>query len=94
MTTKNLTSDQKLDLILKQVTVLDDKVTVLGDKVTVLDDKVTILQKNQNELIKTVGEIAILSGKTADKLEEHCSMTDHSEVKGSFSPFKRGAFVA
>ena len=73
MTTKNLSTDQKLDLIL---------------------EKVTKLEKNQTDLIKTVGEIAILSGKTADKLNEHCAFTDHSDESRSFTPFKSGAFVA
>lgn len=73
MTPKNLTTNQKLDLIL---------------------EKVTKLEKNQTELIKTVGEIAILSGKTADKLNEHCALTDHSDESRSFTPFKSGAFVA
>lgn len=87
MATKNLTSDQKLDLLLEKVTKLDGKVNVL-------DGKVTSLQKNQNDLIKTVGEIALLAGKTADKLEEHCKKTDHLESSESFTHFTSGAFVA
>lgn len=83
--TKNLTSDQKLDLIL---------------------EKVTTLEKNQNDLIKTAGEVALLSGKTADKLEtlfiEVSDIKDEQELQskkldnltGSFSPFKSGVFVA
>jgi len=94
MTTKNLTSDQKLDLLLKKVTTLDEKVTGLDDKVSVLDGKVTVLQKNQKDIIKTVGEIAILAGKTADKLNEHCNKTEHLESVRSFSPNISGAFVA
>lgn len=87
MTPKNLTTSQKLDLILEKVTNLDDKVTTL-------DEKVTTLQKNQNDLIKTVSEIALLAAKTADKLDEHCALTDHSDESRSFTPFKSGAFVA
>jgi hypothetical protein len=71
--TKTLNTDQKIDLILQ---------------------KVTVIEKNQNDLIKTVGEIAILSGKTADKLDGHAKQTNHAEKSDSFTPFTSGAFVA
>ena len=80
MTTKNLTTDQKVDLVL--------------EKLTKLDSKVDLLSKNQNDLIKTVSEMAIVVGKTADRLEAHIKQTDHDEKSGSFTHFTSGAFVA
>lgn len=56
MTNNILTLDQKVDLLLSQFSVFGTKLDVLT--------------KNQNDLIKTVGEIAMLSGKTSDNLED------------------------
>ena len=94
MTANNLTTDQKVDLVLEKLTVLDGKVTTIDSKVTTLDKKVTVLQKNQNDLIKTVSEMALIVGKTADRLEAHIAQTNHDEKTHSFTHFTSGAFVA
>ena len=52
MTTKNLTSDQKLDLLL-------EKVTTLGSEVSTLDSKVNSLDSNLKSLTKTVNRIDV-----------------------------------
>ncbi|MEI8232750.1 MAG: hypothetical protein WCG44_03325 [bacterium] len=94
MTTKKLSTDQKVDLVLEKLSVLDGKVTTLDTKVTKLDEKVTLLQNNQNDLIKTVSEMAIVIGKTADRLEAHIQQSNHQDNSKSFTPFTSGAFVA
>lgn len=63
-------------------------------KIDLILEKVIKIEQDQHELINTVGEIAILSGKTSDKLAQHCDKTDHEDAPKSFSPFKSGAFVA
>lgn len=49
-----MTDTQKLDLILKKVTRLDEKVTGLDEKVTGLDEKVTALDEKTTNLAERV----------------------------------------
>lgn len=67
-----MTDTQKLDLILKKMTDLDDKVTGLDDKVAGLDDKVTDLGE----------KVIVLDEKTTDLAERVTGLeTDMKEVK-------------
>ena len=94
MTTKNLTSDQKLDLLLEKVSTLDSKVSTLDSKVSTLDSNlksltitVNRIDANVKEIIQTLAETTLLAGKTADRVTK-------LENKKSFTPFTSGAFVA
>ena len=49
-----MTDTQKLDLILKKMTILDEKVTGLDEKVTGLDEKVTDLDEKTTDLAERV----------------------------------------
>ena len=67
-----MTDTQKLDLLLKKMTDLDDKVTGLDDKVAGLDDKVTDLGE----------KVIVLDEKTTDLAERVTGLeTDMKEVK-------------
>jgi outer membrane murein-binding lipoprotein Lpp len=94
MTTKNLTSDQKLDLIIEKVSTLDSKVNSLDSKVSTLDSKVNsltitvnLIDTNVKEIIQTLAETTMLAGETADRVTK-------LETKKKFTPFTSGAFVA
>ena len=79
MAPKNLSTDQKLDLILEKVTNLDEKVIVIDGKVDKMQSDITDLI----ELTSTAMNLAAVTSDRVDKLES----------KSSFTPFKSGAFV-
>ncbi len=88
-----MTDTQKLDLILKKMTNLDEKVTGLDEKVTGLDEKVTGLDEKVTGLDEKITgldekvtgldeKVTDLDEKTTDLAERVASLeTDMKEVK-------------
>ncbi len=52
-----MTTDEKLDLILKKVSSLDEKVSVLDEKVSVLDEKLSVLDERVSSLDERVSSL-------------------------------------
>ncbi len=80
MTTKNLTTDQKVDLVLEKLTTLDGKVDRIETKVDKMQDDIT-------DLIELSSRAMNLAAVTSDRV-------DKLENKKSFTDFTKGAFVA
>ena len=80
MTTKNLTTDKKVDLVLEKLTTLDGKVDRIETKVDKMQDDIT-------DLIELSSRAMNLAAVTSDRV-------DKLENKKSFTDFTKGAFVA
>lgn len=94
MTTKNLTTDQKVDLLISQFAIFDKKLDILGAKINKLEvkiDKLEIkvdkMQKDITDLIELTSSAMNLAAVTSDRI-------DKLENKKSFTGFTKGAFVA
>ncbi|MFH1244510.1 MAG: hypothetical protein V1487_02995 [bacterium] len=97
------TNTQKLDQILKVVTNLstkhdrletkvdglETKLEGLETKVDGLETKIDRIESNTKEIIETLADAVLLTGKTADRVTKLENAQPHS-----FTPFTSGAFVA
>jgi len=101
MTTKNLTTDQKVDLVLEKLTSLDSKVSSLDSKVSSLDSKVSSLDSKVDRIETKVDkmqdditDLIELSSKAMNLAAVTSDRVDKLENKKSFTNFTKGAFVA
>lgn len=99
--TKNLTADQKVDLVLEKLTSLDSKVSSLDSRLSSLDSKVSSLDlkvdRIETKVDKMQGDITDLielSSKAMNLAAVTSDRLDKLESKKSFTNFTKGAFVA
>ncbi len=85
MTTKKLTTDQKVDLVLEKVIAIDQKVDKMQGDIT-----------DSIELTSSAMDLAAVTSDRVDNLENKKSPARIAtqSVAGGFSPFTKGAFVA
>ena len=94
MTTKNLTTDQKVDLLISQFTIFDKKIDILGAKINKLEAKIDKLEIKVDKMQKDITDLIELSSGAMNLSAVTSDRVDNLENKKSFTGFTKGAFVA
>ena len=108
MTTQNLTTDQKLDLIISRLSDFDKKLDIFAIKLNQLEVKFTKLEVKLNKIDVKVDRLETKVDKMQIDITDLIELTssamnlaaitkdrvDKLEGKEQFTPFTSGAFVA